>query len=413
MRFRTLSEWLTWIKTLHPVEMDLSLERVTEIAKRLHLLNPAYTVVTVAGTNGKGSCVAGLEAIYLAAGYQVGAFTSPYLFQYNEQVRIQGIAVDDDDFCQAFEKVADACQEITLTPFEFTALAAFVIFQQANLDIVILEVGLGGRWDAVNVMDADVALVTSIAIDHAAILGNTREEIGREKSGIFRKNKPVVCGDFDPPLSIINHAADLSSPIFCQGREFKFIDEKNSWTWQSEKNKFENLPLSFLALQNMSTVLMAVELLQEKFPITRNTIDRALSTVNLPGRIQIIPGDVTQIFDVSHNPAAAEFLVNKLRHQSCNGKTRAVFSMLADKDIVSTISIMDELIDEWFVAPLAVPRGASHSVLTESFQKAAIKNVASHAMIAEAYQAAMNKSVIGDRVIVFGSFHTVSGVLKN
>lgn len=412
VHFKSISEWLEWIKSLHPVEMDLSLERVREVAGRLNLLAPSYTVITVAGTNGKGSCVAGLEAMYLAAGYRVGAFTSPYLFSYNEQVRLQGNPVQDALFCQAFEKIVMAAADITLTPFEFTALAALLIFQQANLEIGILEVGLGGRWDAVNVMDAAIAVVASIDIDHAAVLGDTREKIGREKAGIFRADRPVVCGDIDPPLSLVNYANELHAPLFCQGKQFTFQEEQAGWCWQSEKNKLEHLPLPVLALQNMATVLMVIELLAIQHPVERSAIDQALVNIKLPGRIQIIPGEVTQIFDVSHNPAAAKLLITKLRQQSYKGKHRAVFSMLADKDIVTTIQVMTSFIDEWFIAPLPVPRGASQEVLIKSFQKAGVKAFEWHSSIANAFKAAKGQSKAGDCIVIFGSFHTVSAAMQ-
>lgn len=412
MYFKSVSDWIDWIKHLHPVSMDLSLERVLEVGKRLTILNPDYSVITVAGTNGKGSSVAGLESIYLEGGYRVGAFTSPFLFRYNEQVRINGIPVEDAVFCRVFEQIASACEEITLTPFEFTTLAALMIFKENELDIVILEVGLGGRWDSVNVIDADVAIVTTIAIDHAAILGDTREKIGYEKAGIFRSSRPAVCGDFDPPLSLLEYARKLKTPLYCQGSEFYFIEEKNSWTWKSDKTKLENLPLPTLALQNIATVLMAVELLQKKRPVSREAIDRGLTNVRLTGRIQIVEGDITRIFDVSHNPAAAEFLVEKLEKKPCKGKTRAVFSMLADKDIVSTLLVMNKLIDEWFIAPLPVPRGASIDYLAECFRKAGIQAVSTFKTINAAYESAMNESKTGDSVIIFGSFHTVAATFN-
>jgi dihydrofolate synthase/folylpolyglutamate synthase len=392
--------------------MDLSLERVKTVAKRLDLLNLRCWVVTVAGTNGKGSTVAGLEAIYLAAGYRVGAFTSPFLFNYNEQVRVQGVPADEDVFCSAFEKIARACCEITLTPFEFTTLAAFIIFQKADLDICILEVGLGGRWDAVNVIDADVAIITTIAIDHAAILGDTREKIGYEKAGVFRSGKPAVCGDYNPPESLINYADKLGSSLFCQGQQFNYSEQKNAWMWQSEKTKYKNLPLPQLALQNMSTVLMTVELLQQKLSVSRKAIDKAFETLTLPGRIQVIPGDITHVFDVSHNPAAAKWLADNISKITCKGKTRAVFSQLADKDIVATILIIKQLIDDWFIAPLPVTRGATKNKLVECFEQANVKNVTHYLEIKDAYQAAMDVSKQGDCIVVFGSFHTVSRVFQ-
>lgn len=411
MELVTLEDWMTYIGSLHSVTIELGLTRVREVAERMNLLKPLCTVISIAGTNGKGSTVAGLEAIYLAAGYRVGAFTSPYLMRLNEEVKIQGKEVDDADLCAAFREIETLRGEISLTPFEFNTLAALKIFQQAQLDVILLEVGLGGRLDAVNIIDADVAIVTSIAIDHVDLLGNTRELIAREKAGIFRQGKPVVCGDESPPLSLQNFAKELDAPLFCQKKDFRYTQQESSWDWASQKTCYENLPLSILALQNMSTVLMTVEILQEKLPVRRIAIDQALKQVELPGRIQIIPGKITQIFDVSHNPAAAEFLAKKLQVIPCTGKTRAVFSMLVDKDIVGTIQVMKNLIDDWYIAALPVKRATALTMLLETFHKAKVTKVKSHPDIVRAYQCALEDSEEGDRVIVFGSFYTVAGVI--
>lgn len=409
-RFENLGAWLEWINSLHGKVIDLGLDRVSAVASRLNLLNPPCPVVTVAGTNGKGSTVSGLEAIYLAAGYRVGAFTSPYLFKFNELVRIQGQEACDEDFLSAFEQIEQARGEITLTPFEFNALAALIIFHKSNLDVWILEVGLGGRLDAVNIIDADVAVVTSIAIDHADRLGNTRELIGREKAGIFRAENPAVCGDFNPPETLINYASQLNTTLFCQDKEFGFERHETSWTWWNKLERLEHLPISQLALQNMSTVLQVIELLQSKLPVPKTAIDQALRTVKLPGRIQVIPGEITTILDVSHNPAAAEWLANYLRDHLSTGKTQAVFSMLADKDIVSTLLIMKPYIDEWFVAPLKAERAASSEQLKEAFQKASIQDVSFYPSITDAHSSTEQISSPGDRVVIFGSFYTVSAL---
>ena len=413
MQNLSLTEWLIKIRSIHVTEMDFSLERVMEVAGRLNLLKPACPVITVGGTNGKGSCVAGLEAIYKAEGYRTGSFTTPFLFRHNEQVRVLGREAGDDDFCQAYARIEKALGNVTLTPFEFNALAAFEIFQKANLDVWLLEVGLGGRWDAVNVIDADVTLVASIGIDHTEWLGDTREKIAREKAGIFRPGKPAVCGDFDPPQPLIEIAAELKTPLFCQGKDFSFEDKGFSWTWKNHKNHFEKLPKPTLALQNMATVLQAIELLQERLPVTLDSIHRGLSQVTLPGRLQVIPGDIPQVFDVSHNPAAAEWLAKWIRENPIAGKTRAVFSMLADKDIVSTLLVMKKYIDDWYVGPIKETRGASLEKLRNCFHKTKNENVKYFSMIKDAHQEAMQESTSGDRIIVFGSFKTVTEVTFN
>ena len=273
---------------------------------------------------------------------------------------------------------------------------------------------MGGRLDAVNIIDADLAIISSIALDHVDILGNTRELIATEKAGIFRTAKPAVCGDFMPPSTLISFAKDLKTPLYCQDREFGFTQHETSWDWRAPAVNLENLPLPSLALQNMSTVLMAVELLQEVLPVTRATLDEAFANVQLPGRIQIFPGVVTRIFDVSHNPAAAHLLARRLAALPCEGKTHAVFSMLADKDIVGTVQVVDELVDDWYIAALPVPRAAPLTILQESFFKANLnKQINPFADLGQAYQAAIDNAQAGDRVVVFGSFYTVAEVITH
>ncbi len=412
MQDRTLQEWLTYIKSLHQTEIDLGLERPREVASRLNVLNPNAKVVIVAGTNGKGSTVAGLEAIYLAAGYKVGAFTSPYLFRFNEMIRLQGKEANDERICQAFAQIETVRGNTSLTPFEFNTLAALSIFKSAELDVYLLEVGLGGRLDAVNIMDADVAIVTSIAIDHTEWLGNTRELIAREKAGIFREKIPAVYGDESPPQSLLDYAKTLNVLICQHGKDFHFESEETSWQWQSAKTVYKKLPLPSLALANMANVLMAIELMQPLLPIKREAIDSALHSIKLPGRIQVVEGPVTRIFDVSHNPAGAEWLAEKLKTMPCQGKTRAIFSMLADKDIRGTIHVIKDQIDEWHIAQLSEERAAPLAKLLACF---AAENIAvlRYQDLKEAYHSALMLSQPGDRVIVFGSFHVVAAFFSH
>lgn len=409
-----LSFWLEKIKNQHRLLMDLGLDRVRHVGKKLNLLKPVYPIITVGGTNGKGSTVRGLEAIYLEAGYRVGAFTSPYLYRFNELVRIQGKEVPDEAFIQAFERIDWARGDMTLTQFEFNTLAALDIFQQANLEIGLLEVGLGGRLDAVNIIDADVSVITSIAIDHAEWLGDTREKIAREKGGIMRSGKPAVCGDVDPPTTLRDDATGQAVPFVYQGKHFGYEQNDKSWNWWCEKGtRLDRLPLSRLATQNMSTVMMVIELMQDTLTVTQEAIEKALATVSLPGRIQVIKGDITRILDVSHNPAAADWLANYLRRahrRTHSKKIRAVFSMLADKDILSTLLVMRDCIDEWYIGPLAAERGASLSTLEKSFQLACIQATHSYESIRQAYEAALKASRAGDTVVVFGSFYTVAAI---
>ncbi|MDR3478199.1 MAG: bifunctional tetrahydrofolate synthase/dihydrofolate synthase [Gammaproteobacteria bacterium] len=410
MQFKTLEAWLTHIGSLRPEKIDLGLARVRELAERLDLLKMKCPVITIGGTNGKGSTVAGLEAIFLAQGFKVGAFTSPYLFRHTEEVRINGVETTDDIFCQAFAQVEEARGDVSLTLFEFNTLAALVIFRSFDLDVILLEVGLGGRLDAVNIIDADVAVVTSIAIDHADWLGNTRELISREKAGIFREGTPVVCGDSEPPSPLILHAAELKAPLYCQGKDFYFNEIGSSWSWQSARTRFDDLPLPSLALQNMSTVLMTIEVMQAQLPVSRDAIDSGLQSVRLPGRLQVMEGPVVRLLDVSHNPAAAVFLANALSKRTVRGKTRAVFSMLADKDIPGTLVVMKEWVSEWYIAELPVKRAATIERLQKAFAETDITAVHAYASIEDAYVSAMNAASPEDLVVVFGSFYTVAGV---
>lgn len=410
MQTNNLNEWLTQINSRYEKKIQLGLDRVAEVAARLDLLQITVPVITVGGTNGKGSTVAGLEAIYLAAGYRVGAFTSPYLYRFNEIVRVQGKPVDDQNFITAFERIEAARGETKLTPFEFNTLAALMIFQEAMLDVVILEVGLGGRFDAVNIIDADVAIVTSIAIDHAEILGDTREKIAFEKAGIFRANRPVVCGDPLPPETLQAVASELNAPWYGQGQQFHYQKNSHDWSWQSDQQHYTHLPLPRLALQNMATVLMAVELLQNKLPVKREAIDKALSRVTLAGRQQTVAARIPTIVDVSHNPASASWLADYLTNYPCKGKTHAVFSMLKDKDITATIDTIKHVIDEWHIAPLEAERAASLQQLQDSLQQSGVTAISTHDSINHAYQSADQQSSEQDRIIVFGSFYTVASL---
>lgn len=407
MHLSTLSEWLTWISSIHFSEIDLGLERVALVANKLDLLPVSPVSVIVGGTNGKGSTVAAMEAIYQAAGFAVGSFTSPILYKHNEQVRINGKNPSDEIFCDAFEKIAEVRGDVLLTPFEYHLLAALTIFSTQALDVLLLEVGLGGRLDAVNIVDADVSVVTSIAIDHAEYLGDTREAIAYEKAGIFRSHHPAVCGDDNPPHTLLTQAQKLDAPLYVQGRDFFYQAGMRDWHWHSQQIAYTHLPLSTLALQNLSTALMAVTLLQTQLPVAQSAINNAFEKVNLPARVQVMIGDVTEIFDVAHNPAAVLYLAERLRAMPCAGKTRAVFSMLADKDIAGSLANITSLINHWYIASLDVPRAASRERLLQEFAQANVDDITLTNTIVDAYQLAREHSQPGDRIVVFGSFHTV------
>ncbi len=411
MQLSTISEWLDYIGSVHKTDMDLGLDRIRAVANKLNLLPVNCPVIVVGGTNGKGSVVAGLESIYLAAGYRVGSFTSPFLFKHNEEVKVNRQLASDQDFCQAFANIEAARGGVTLTPFEYHTLAALIIFQEARPDVLILEIGLGGRLDAVNIVDADVAVITSIGIDHVEWLGNTRETIAIEKAGIFRQDKPAVCGDQDPPSTLLQAADDKQVQLYQQGRDFSFTENRESWTWQ----KGQETPIIFsrnhLLTQNMSTVLMAVDCMQTKLPVDEAAIRRGLHDVQIIGRMQQFEGDVIEIFDVSHNPHAAHELSRRLHERKVTGKTVAVFSMLADKDMTGTLLELRHEIAEWYVGPIINKRGAKPEQIKSAFQKAFIHNMKMFDSLLVAYQAAKKDVKPGDRIVVFGSFYVVSELL--
>lgn len=384
-----MAGWLTYIGSIHIREMDLGLDRIKPVAEKLGVLHVACPVVIVGGTNGKGSTVTTMEAVYRAAGYNVGAFTSPILFHHNEQVRINGENPSDDVFCEAFAKVEAARGEITITPFEFHTLAALCIFKSHMLDVLILEVGLGGRLDATNIIDADVAVVTSIGIDHVDFLGDTREKIGFEKAGIFRKGRLAVCGDPNPPASLIEHAKKLGTILHMTESPRHFA-------------------ASQLAPQNITIALKVVSLLQDRLPVTEENIQKGVRNAKLTGRQQVIPGDVTEIIDVAHNIDSVKWLSDKLTSMPCSGKTYAVFSMLGDKDIRGCVALIKHQIDHWYVAPLHVKRAASLEKLQEIFAQENVSGVTWLPTIEKAYLEVRKMAVKKDRIVVFGSFNTVS-----
>lgn len=415
MRFTTLDAWLAWQETLHPSAIELGLERPGRVLAALGLTSPAHAVITVAGTNGKGSSVAMLETILLAAGYRVGCYTSPHLLRYNERVRVNGEPVSDEALCAAFERIDQARNEISLTYFEFGTLAAMDIFAHAGLDVAVLEVGMGGRLDAVNLQDADVALVTAIDVDHAAWLGDDREAIGREKAGIFRSQRPAVCSDPNPPLSLLQHARELGTELYCLGEEFHYLAGDDSWNWRGPEGSYDELPLPALRgrfqLQNAAGVLMALALLNERLPLASGHLWQGLRNVSLPGRFQLLPGAVTTIVDVAHNPQSAEALAANLKAMPVTGRTHAVVGLLADKDLAGVLRPMREVVDVWYPCSLDVYRGADASVLLRALAGEKLQVERGYGTVREAVAAARANAQPMDRIVVFGSFYTVADVL--
>ena len=404
------------METLHPREIELGLGRVQSVGERMQLAPLPFAIVTVAGTNGKGSTVAMLEHSLHAAGYKVGAYSSPHLLTYNERVRLAGEPVGDAELCAAFERVERARAAEPLTYFEFGTLAAVELFRDSRVDIAVLEVGLGGRLDAVNAWDADVALISSIGIDHTDWLGDTREAIGREKAGIFRTGRPAICGDPNPPDSILEAAARVGAGLLLVHRDFDFETNDQSWAWRSRTQRRAGLPYPAMRgkyqLYNASGVLMALELLMARFPVTQADVRAGLLSAVLPGRFQTLPGLPVRVLDVAHNPQAAQALAETLRAQRVTGKTYGVVGMFKDKLIADVMRAMAGVIDHWHVAALGGARGASVEQLCDALDAAGIRApIARHATVTDAYAAACQAARADDRVVAFGSFHTVGAIL--
>ncbi|MCD6055676.1 MAG: folC [Gammaproteobacteria bacterium] len=408
----SLSDWLDWIGKQHPLAMDLGLDRITTVAAALDLLSFSIPVITVGGTNGKGSSVALLQSILMAAGYRVGAYTSPHLFYFNERICINTKPITDEALIKAFVRVQQASEKTcTLTYFEYTTLAALLYFKEALLDVLILEVGLGGRLDAVNIIDSDVAIVATIALDHIDWLGDTRERIAFEKAGIMREGKPVICGDFDPPHTIRDEAKAKKALLYCQGVDYHYETFNDHWSWKSKTQSYSTLPLPSLLLQNAAAVLMALSCIVQRLPVSEKAIIQGLQTVNLVGRCQYIPGEIAHYLDVSHNPAATEVLARCLKQNPCTGKTWGVAGILADKDRLNMLLSLRDSIDYLCVAAISeTPRGASERLLEAAAKEVGFSEIYAFSSLSSAYRYAKSNAKKGDRIIVFGSFYTVSEV---
>ncbi len=416
----TVDAWLAYLETLHPKAIALGLDRVRAVAAKLGatIICP---VITVTGTNGKGSTCAMLEAILRCAGYRVGLYTSPHLLRYHERVRVNGIEATDAELLSAFNAVEDARvvtldaqgQPIRLTYFEFGTLAALWLFARAGLEALVLEVGLGGRLDAVNIVDADVAVLTSVDIDHVEYLGAERESIGREKAGIFRRGKPAVCGDRNPPASVIAVAAATGAILQVAGRDFGHVAEGTQWRYSGQRERF-GLPFPALRgryqLGNAAVVLATLDLLRDRLPVSAGALRDGLLHVALPGRFEVLPGRPTIVLDVAHNPHAARALAEALGDMGYHPQTYAVCGMLADKDIAGVVAALRPRVDHWFVAPLPGPRGATAAQVRAALLSAGVAPAAvrTFAAMEEAVAAARTDAGEADRIVVFGSFLTVA-----
>ena len=414
----TLAEWLTLLETRHTKSIDMGLERVGKVKEQLDIRFDC-PVITVAGTNGKGSTCAMLESVLMRAGYRVGLYIKPHFLHFNERARVEGIPASDAALVAAFQAVEEKRGDISLTYFEFTTLAIMKLLADAKMDVVILEVGLGGRLDAVNVIDADVGIVTSIDIDHTEYLGTTREEIGFEKAGIFRAGRTAICSDPVPPQSLIDHANAIGADLWIMGRDFNYSGDKQQWNYGGRSQRRNSLAYPSLRganqILNACAVLAALEALKLELPVGAQEVRTGLVTVELPGRFQVLPGRPTVILDVAHNPHAASALNQNLGNMGFHPYTYAVFGSMHDKDIDGVIAAMSEHVDHWCLTDLPSARAASASELAAKVQivqeEKAERSINIFQDPAAAYANAVSRAGENDRIVVFGSFLTVAGVM--
>lgn len=419
----TLPDWLAALEIMHPKTIDMGLERVSQVKADMGLAFEC-PVITVGGTNGKGSTCAMLESILLHAGYKVGVYTSPHLLHFNERARINGEMVSDEALIAAFREVEAKRKEVSLSYFEFTTLAILHLFAQSELDAVILEVGLGGRLDAVNVIDADVAIVVSVDIDHTEYLGDTREAIGFEKAGIFRPGRTAICSDPVPPQSLVRHAEAIGADLWLFGRDFNYSGDRQQWSFGGRSQRRTGMAYPSLRganqLLNASGVLAALEALRERLPVSAQDVRTGLMTVELPGRFQVLPGRPVVILDVAHNPHAAATLAQNLDNMGFHPYTYAVFGAMHDKDIDGVIAHLKKRIDHWYVTDLPLPRAATAEHIKQRLLASIAGPAESDSEISihtfsspqQAFTAALNEAGENDRIAVFGSFFTVAGAME-
>lgn len=419
MSKRSLADWLAYLEQLHPSAIDMGLERSREVAGRLGLGRPAPRVVTVTGTNGKGSTCAFLASLMRTQGLRVGVYSSPHLLRYNERVQIDAREASDEELCEAFAAVEAARGEVSLTYFEMGTLAAFWLFERAGLDAVVLEVGLGGRLDAVNLVDADIAVVTSIALDHAEWLGDTRESVAFEKAGIFRAGKPAVCGEPDPPLPLAQQAEKLGTPLYQCGRDYGFHIHSDGWDWHGRtavgaEVKLCGLPLLDLPMQNAALALQVYTLLD--LPWQAERIAGALIGTRVTGRldrrqVRWQGKSLNLLLDVAHNPHAAAYLAERLAARPPAGQRLAVFGLLADKDLSGVLVALTPLVQHWAVAPLPTSRTRPAEELAAALRERGAAAMA-YAGVSEALEAQCARASEQDEILVFGSFYCVAEALE-
>lgn len=417
MRFNNLEEWLQWQEESHFTGINLSLERCAHVAKDMKLLDPNFTIVSVAGTNGKGSTITMLDHILTNSGYKTGCYTSPHLVRYNERIKLSGVEVTDNMLCESFARVDEARKGISLTYFEFGTLAALDIFHAKNIDIALLEVGLGGRLDAVNIVDANIALISSIGLDHTQWLGNDVESIAREKAGIFRHNKLAVCSDPAPPKSILQCANQVGTKIYMSSVDFSYHLSDHNWLWRYGSVVYESLPkpsqYNTCQVQNAAGALMVLHLLEPLFEVSLNAIIKGLQDFNPSGRFQILKKQAQIIFDVAHNVQATKMLMYNLQQVPNNGNTHIIIGMLKEKDHKGILSTLLEVANYWYTVSLPTKRSSDSSLLKELLlELGATVPVSDSQTVANAFTKIHNKINVNDRIVVTGSFISVSEAIK-
>lgn len=413
------TDWLSYFEAFHPQTIELGLDRINLIRSEL-ALHPQFPIIIVGGTNGKGSVCAMLESILYCAGYEVGCYTSPHLLHYNERIRISKKNIDDQRLCNAFMQIYSACKvrDISLTYFEVGTLAAMYCFVQAGVNAAVLEVGLGGRLDAVNIFDADCSILTSVDLDHIDYLGDTREKIGFEKAAIFRKNKPAICAEIDLPQSVIQQAENNDAILYRINKHFGFLKQEMHWDFWGPKNKRYSLPFPVLRgekqLQNASTCLAALDTLEETLPVSMSNVRQGLIEAVISGRFQVVSTQPFIILDVAHNPGAAMVLSQNLRATRPTGQTFAIMAMLRDKDIRGVIQALKNDMDYWFVSSVDASRAAAADYLINELYEAEVANdrIRKFSDTISAFVFACEQAGKNDRICVFGSFYTVGDVLR-
>lgn len=405
-----LNRWLNHLEHRHTQEIQLGLARILKVAKKLDLLSQACKVISVAGTNGKGSTVAALETIYHTAGYCVGTYTSPHLIHFNERIRVSMLPISDTDLCHSFNIIEKARGDINLTYFEMTTLAALWHFKQLALDIIILEVGLGGRLDATNIIDADLAIITTIDFDHQDFLGDTLEAIAFEKAGILRKEQPFIYADINPPGSILAVGKELSAPGYLFAHDYFLQEHELTWSFNIQDWQFNDLPKPQIQLKSASAALIACFILNQDLPISKAHISKAMIDIFIPGRLQLQQGEISILYDVSHNAQSVRLLAETLKKRDKSTQVHAVFSALRDKDIFNLIFSLKDCVSRWYPAQLDNNRAASKDLLLAKFKEAEIFVEICYNNPLIAFEMALNQAKAGDLIVVYGSFYTVGQV---